>query len=88
MDAHQPIQSDSLPVRLMPAALVLLMATLALMLVPAAVALISIVDGHVLDRTQVWLSSSLALATPYFDLARVGLTMALAAAVCTAKEDE
>jgi hypothetical protein len=88
MDARQPIQNDSLPARLLPAALVLLMATLVLMVVPAAVAVISILDGHVLDRTQAWLSSSLTLAIPYLDLARLGLTLALAAAVSTVKEDQ
>lgn len=88
MDARQPIQSDSLPTRLLPVALVLLVAALALMVVPAAVAAISILDSHVVDRTQVWLSSSLPLATPYLDLARLGLTLALAAGVSTAKEDQ
>jgi len=87
MDARQPIQSDSLPARLLPAALVLLVAALALV-VPAAVAVISILDGQVLDQTQVWVSSSVALTTPYLDLARVGLTLVLAAAVRTAKEDQ
>jgi len=87
MDARQPIQSDSLPARLLPAALVLLVAALALV-VPAAVAVISILDGQVLDQTQVWVSSSIALTTPYLDLARVGLTLVLAAAVRTAKEDQ
>jgi putative effector of murein hydrolase LrgA (UPF0299 family) len=88
MDARQPIHSDSVPARLLPAALVLLAAALALMAVPAAVAVISMLDGHVLDRTQEWLSSSLALATPYFDLARLGVTLVLAAAVRTAKADQ
>jgi putative effector of murein hydrolase LrgA (UPF0299 family) len=88
MDARQPIQSDSLPARLLPAALVLLVAALGLMVVPAAVAVISIMDGHILDRTQVWLSSSLTLATPSLGLASVGVTLALAAAVSTAKEDQ
>jgi putative effector of murein hydrolase LrgA (UPF0299 family) len=88
MDARQQIQSESLPARLLPAALAVVAAALALMLVPAAVAVITIVDGHVLDRTQRWLSSSLALATPYLDLARLGVTLALATAVRTAKEDQ
>ena len=88
MDARQPIQSDSLPARLLPIALVLFVAALALMVVPAAIAVISILDGHLLDRTQLWLSSSLTLAIPYIGLARLGLTMALVAAVSTAKEDQ
>jgi hypothetical protein len=88
MDARQPIQSDSLPMGLLAAALVLFLVTLVLMMVPAAVAVISLLDSHVLDRTQAWLGSSLISAIPYLGLGRLGLTMALAAAVSTAKEDQ
>jgi uncharacterized membrane protein (Fun14 family) len=87
MDARPPIQSDSLPVRLVPAVLVLIGAAILLISVPAAVAVISIVNDGLFDGPQRWLSSGLALATPYLELARLGMTLALAIAVSTAKED-
>ena len=87
MDARQPAQNDSIATWPLPAVLGLLAAVMVLMALPAVVAVISIVDSHLLDRTQAWLGSSLALATPYHGLGRLGLTLALAAFVGTASED-
>jgi len=71
---------------MLPAVLALLMAVIVLMVLPAAVAVISIVDGRLLGEAQGGLNSGLALAGP-LGLGRLGLTLVLAVAVRAAKED-
>jgi hypothetical protein len=88
MEARQPKQSDSIPSGLLPAALAVLAAATILMALPAGVAVISILDRQLLDRSQAWLSSGLALASPYIAVARMGLILALVAVVRTTKEDQ
>jgi len=88
MEARHPKQDDSLPVGLLAAALGLLLATTVLMALPAAVAVTSILDGQLLDRSQTWLGSSLGQAAPYLGVARLGLTLGLAVLVRPAKEDQ
>jgi hypothetical protein len=87
MDVRQPIQIDAPPMVLLPAAVGVFAAALVLLSLPAAVAILSILDGRVLDRAHEWLSSSLAL-TPYLDFGRLVLSLALALVVRTAKEDQ
>jgi len=87
MDAHQPMQIDPPPMGLLPAALGVFGAALVLLSLPAAIAILSILDGRLIDRAQEWLSSGAAL-TPYLDLGRLGLSVALATVVRTAKEDQ
>jgi hypothetical protein len=86
MDARQATQIDLPPTGMLPAVLALLVAVIVLMVFPAAVAVISIVDGRLLGEAQGWLNSGPALAGPLW-LGRLGLTLALAGAVRAAKED-
>jgi hypothetical protein len=86
MDARQAAQIDLPPRGMLPAVLALLVAAMVLMVFPAAVAVISIADGRLLDEAQGWLTSGFALAGP-LELGRLGLTLALAGAVRAAKED-
>ena len=86
MDARQATQIDLPPRGMLPAVLVLLVAAIVLMVFPAAVAVISIVDGRLLGRAQGWLNSVPALAGP-LALGRLGIALALAGAVRAAKED-
>jgi hypothetical protein len=87
MDARPPLQPDQLPDGMLPAGVVLLLGAIALMVCPAAVAVISIVDGGLLDRPYGWLSSGVALAGPFLVVARLGMILASAGAVRTARED-
>jgi cell division protein FtsW (lipid II flippase) len=86
MHARQATQIDLPPTGMLPAVLALLVAVIVLMAFPAAVAVISIADGRLLGRAEGWLSSGLALAAP-LEVARLGLTLALAGALRAAKED-
>ena len=87
MDVRQPIQIDPAPMRLLPAAVGVVGAALVLLSLPAAVAILSILDGRVVDRAEEWLTSGAAF-TPYLELGRLALSLALATVIRTAKEDQ
>jgi hypothetical protein len=88
MDARPPTQTDLLPTGRRPAALGLVAAAIALMVFPAAVAVISIVDGGLLEGAYLWLGSTVAVAGPLTGVASLGLTLALAGPVGAAREDD
>jgi hypothetical protein len=88
MEARPPNQTDPLPTGMRPAALVLMAAAIVLLIFPAAVAVISIVDGGVLERADAWLGSGVAMAGPLPAVASLGLTLALAGPVRAAREDD
>lgn len=69
------------------AVLTLLGVVLVLMIAPALVAGLSLLDSHLLDRTQSWFDWTSAL-TRYLDLGHLGSTLALLGIVSRAKEDQ
>ena len=66
--------------------LALLGVAVILMMAPALIAGVSVLDGYLLDRTLGWLNWSSAL-TPYLDIGRLGSTLVLAGVVSRARED-
>jgi hypothetical protein len=67
--------------------IVLLGVVLVLMFAPALVAMISVLDGHLMDRAAGWFRWQIGLV-PFLVLGRLGSTVALGVIVSSAREDQ